>query len=92
MNLLLMTGLITALPGCAALYLASPNQRWLATAWPRLPARAAGFILLLVGYVALLQTLQAAAATFVFVHWVMLLFVLFPYLGALHAVTTKARP
>lgn len=83
MNTFTLIGLLAPLLGSTALYLASPNQRWLATPWPARPARAAGGLCLAVGLHALLQTLQAAAGVFVFVTWLMLLCVLFPYIGAL---------
>jgi len=84
-------GLLLAAAGCAGIYLASPHQRWLAASWPALPARVAGVLLLVAGLVALLQVLQAAAAAFVFVHWLMLLFVIFPYLGALRVSRRESR-
>lgn len=83
MNGHLALGLLLAAAGCACVYLASPHQRWRAAPWPARPARAAGGLLLVAGLAAFLQVLQTAAASFVFVHWLMLLFVLFPYLGAL---------
>lgn len=88
-------GLLLAAAGCAGIYLASPNQRWRAAPWPvgRVKAtRAAGALLLAAGLVAFLRTLQPAAAIFVFVHWLMLLFVLFPYLGALRAARRGRTP
>lgn len=76
-------GLVLAAAGCIGIYLASPNQRWRVAPWPAAPSRAAGAVLLVTGLAALLQALKGPAAAFVFVHWLMLLFVLFPYLGAL---------
>jgi hypothetical protein len=76
-------GLLLAAAGCASVYLASPNQRWRVAPWPAWPARAAGALLLAAGLIVLLQVLRPAAGSFVFVHWLMLLLVLFPYLGAL---------
>lgn len=85
-------GLALAAAGCASIYLASPHQRWRAAPWPAQPARWAGALLLPAGLIALLQGLQAAAASFVLLHWVMLLLVLFPYLGALMAARRGSRP
>lgn len=85
-------GLSLAAAGCASFYLASPHQRWRAASWPARPGRWAGALLLAAGLVALLQGLQAAAASFVLLHWVMLLLVLFPYLGALMAMRRGNRP
>ena len=73
MNGFLALGLFFAAAGGVSIYLASPNQRWRAAPW------------LVSGLFALLRVLQAPAAAFVFVHWLMLLFILFPYLGALLA-------
>lgn len=78
-------GLLLATAGCASVYLASPNQRWRDAPWPARPARAAGALLLAAGLVVMLQVLRPAAGSFVFVHWLMLQFVLFPYLGALRS-------
>jgi hypothetical protein len=89
MDISVMTGLLASLLGSAALYLASPHQRWLATPWPRGRARVAGSLLLAAGLAAMLHTLQPAAGVFVFLHWLMLLFVAFPYLGALRGTHRK---
>lgn len=83
-------GLLLAAAGCVSVYLASPHQRWRAAPWPARPARAAGALLLVAGLVAFLQVLQAPAASFVLVHWLMLLFVLFPYLGALRSARRQS--
>ncbi len=83
MNTFTLIGLLASALGCIALYLASPNQRWRATPWPARPARAAGGVFLAAGLCAVLQAMQAAAGVFVFVTWLMLLCVLFPYIGAL---------
>ena len=91
MNTFTLIGLLTSLLGSATIYLASPSQRWLAVPWPARAARPAGFLLLLAGLLALLQALQPAAGSFVFVHWLMLLFVLLPYLGALLDSRRKTR-
>lgn len=83
-------GLLLALAGSLALYLASPNQRWLARPLTGRPARVAACILLALGLLNLLQVLQTVPAVFVFVTWAMLLFVLWPYLGALRPAPDKA--
>jgi hypothetical protein len=89
MDTSVLTGLLLSLLGSATLYLASPHQRWLAAPWPRGPAWAVGSLLLAVGLAAMLHTLQPAAGVFVFLHWLMLLFVAFPYLGALRGTHRK---
>ncbi len=91
MNGYFVLGLLLAATGCVCVYLASPNQRWRAAPWPAGPARLAGALLLVGGLAALLQVFQAPAASFIFVHWLMLLFVLFPYLGALRSAR-RGRP
>ncbi|THF65105.1 hypothetical protein [Pseudothauera rhizosphaerae] len=91
MNASFTLGLLLAAAGCLCIYLASPNQCWRAAAWPARPARAAGALLLASGLAALLQTLQAPAASFVFACWLMLLLVFFPYLGAWRS-SRKAQP
>lgn len=83
MDKIVALGLLLTAAGGASVYLASPNQRWRTAPWPTRPARAAGALLLAAGLFVLLQVLRPAAGSFVFVHWLMLLFVLFPYLGAL---------
>lgn len=92
MNGIVALGLLLAAAGCASVYLASPNQRWRTAPWPARPARAAGALLLAAGLLVLLQVLRPAAGSFVFVHWLMLLFVLFPYLGALRSARRGGNP
>lgn len=82
MNTFVQIGFAAMLLGCTAIYLASPNQRWLATALPSLAARGIGVLSLLLGGLSLLQELQALTAVFVFATLVMLLFSLLPYLAA----------
>lgn len=84
-------GLLLAAAGCVGIYLASPNQRWRAAPWPGRPARMVGVLLLVGGLAAFLQTLRSPVAAFVFLHWLMLLFILFPYLGALLAARRGRR-
>lgn len=76
--------------GCASLYLASPNQRWLARLWPAAAARAAGLLSLAAGLAVLWQIMQGVAAAFTFATGLMLLFVVFPYLGALRGGREKS--
>lgn len=90
MNRVVALGLLLTACGCASIYLASPNQCWRVVSWSARPARTAGVLLLAAGLIMLLQVLQPAAGSFVFGHWLMLLFVLFPYLGALHSARRRA--
>lgn len=85
MNGYVVLGLLLTAAGCISIYLASPNQHWRVAPWPAGLSRTGGALLLVAGLASLLQSLQAPAACFVFAHWLMLLFVLFPYLGALLA-------
>lgn len=91
MNGIVVLGMLLAAAGCASFYLASPNQYWLGESWPVWPARIAGVLLLLAGLVALLNVFQPAAGSFIFLHWLMLLFVLFPYLGALRLALRRGQ-
>jgi uncharacterized membrane protein HdeD (DUF308 family) len=90
LNGIVALGLLLTAAGGASVYLASPNQRWRHNHWPARPARAAGALLLAAGLLVLLQVLRPAAGSFVFVHWLMLLFVLFPYLGALRGTCRES--
>jgi hypothetical protein len=83
----LLAGLLLALAGCVALYLASPHQRWRARALPGRAARCSALVLLVAALAALCQSLFAATAVFVLLTWVMLLLALFPYLGAYLALS-----
>lgn len=74
--------LILAALACLALYLASPNQRWLARAWSARPARVLAAMLWLTSLTLAVQAMQAVAAVFTLGVWSMLLLTLFPYLGA----------
>lgn len=84
MDLLAVTiALVLAFAGCASFYLASPHQRWRAAPLPAKPARAVALGLAVASLVAFLCAMRAAPAVFAFVSWVMLLLVVFPYVGAL---------
>jgi hypothetical protein len=83
MNALHILAFATATGGCAALYLASPNQRWRTAPWPAGPARAVGAGLLALSLLAFGQVMQATTAAFSFATWLMLVFTLLPYAGAL---------
>lgn len=83
MDAAFLAGLALVLGGCLAFYLAAPNQRWRARPLPARPARVAAALLLAGGLLALLRALQAVPAVFVLLTWMMLLWVLLPYLGAL---------
>ena len=86
MQALTLLALAAILVGCAAIYLASPNQRWLAAPWPARRARVLGVALLSFGWFGLAWHMQALTATFAFVTAVMLVLSVLPYIGALFGV------
>ncbi len=83
MNMFVLCGLLALLAGSVCIYLASTHQRWLNKALPTGPACISGGVLLLLGWLALGQSMQTVAASFVFVTALMLLWVVLPYVGAL---------
>ena len=87
MSELFVVGLALLPFGCAGIYLASPNQRWLDR--PRPAGRPAGCLLLAAGLAALWRDIQGVAAVFTFATGLMLLFVAFPYFGALRGPRGK---
>lgn len=90
MPLSTLLGLIATTLACLCIYAASPHQKLLRACWPARPARLAGAVLLLVGWLALAQDLQRLTATFVCITTLMLVFALLPYAGALrHAHSTR---
>lgn len=86
MPIFTLLGLAAIVLACLCIYAVSPNQRLWAAPWPRQPARAAGAVLLALGWLALAQDMRYLAATFVFATSLMLAFVLLPYAGALRHV------
>ncbi|MDD3483063.1 hypothetical protein [Azovibrio restrictus] len=83
MNAYTFTGLLLSLAGSTAIYLASPNQRWRQHPLPRRSARLLGILLLTLGCFSLTRVLQPLTTSFVFITWLMLVFTLLPYIGAL---------
>lgn len=79
----LSLGLLLALAGSLAFYLASPNQRWRRTPLPARPTCVAGASCLLAALLALAQAMQPVVAVYSLLTWLMLLWILLPYLGAL---------
>ncbi|MBV2160524.1 hypothetical protein [Achromobacter denitrificans] len=90
MNAYTLIGLAALLLGCAAFYLASPNQRWRAAPIASRPARAVGGLLLVLGWLALAQDMLPLTASFVFATFLMLVFSVLPYVGALLNVRRRA--
>lgn len=81
-------GLTCVTAGCLAFYLGSPHQLWPRIAVRRTRAWPLAALLLLGGLAGLLQVLQSLAAVFTFTAWMMLVFTLLPYVGALHTLCT----
>jgi len=69
--------------GCACLYLASPNQRWLSQPLPEKPALVAGYLLLAAGLAAWIAASHPLVGFFVALHVVMVCLFVFPYAAAL---------
>ncbi|GEM_PF-1675301 len=90
-NVAVAVALSLGLVGCACLYLASPHQRWRTSPLPARPACAAGSVALLGSVFAFARAMAVAPAVFAFVAWVMLLLVVFPYVGAAFVIARRRR-
>lgn len=75
--------------GCACLYLASPNQKWLTLALPARPVLLAGSLLLAAGLAAWIVALRPLAGFFVALHVAMVCLFALPYLAAVRSVGQK---
>ncbi len=75
--------LVLTIVGCVCLYLASPNQKWLAQALPGRPVLVAGSLLLAVGLAVWIAALRPLAGFFVALHVAMVCLFVFPYSAAL---------
>lgn len=82
----ILTALLIEFLAGLALHLSSPHQRMLVRPLRAKPARLVGAALLVIALAAFLSALHPAVAVYVHVTWLMLLFVLFPYAGALLAL------
>ncbi len=91
MKMSLLIGLALLLSGCAAIYLGSPNQRWLPAPWRARLARFLGGLLLALGWLALTRDMQWLTTAFVSLTALMLFFSLLPYLGAFLDMRRKGR-
>ncbi|MAX53888.1 MAG: hypothetical protein CMH22_18075 [Methylophaga sp.] len=74
--------LMLSFGGSVCVYLASRHQLWLNKVWPAPYLRYIGLILLGISLVLVITTMQLVAGVFMLLVWVMLLLVLFPYIGA----------
>jgi hypothetical protein len=75
--------------GCAFLYLASPNQKWLSLVPPRRPLLAVGSLLLIAGLIAWIAAFLPLSGLFVTLHVVMACLFAFPYAAALRGTLRK---
>ncbi|MFT3803663.1 MAG: hypothetical protein QM766_20925 [Burkholderiaceae bacterium] len=76
--------------GCACLYLASPNQKWLDNALPARPLLTAACLLLAAGLAAWIAALRPLSGVFVALHVAMVCLFAFPYVAALRGI--RRRP
>jgi hypothetical protein len=81
--------LTLTIAGCVCLYLASPNQKWLAQALPGRPVLVAGCLLLAAGLTAWIAALRPLAGFFVALHVAMVCLFVFPYSAALRSFRRK---
>jgi hypothetical protein len=75
--------------GCASLYLASPNQKWLSLVSRRWLLLAVGSLLLIAGLAAWIAALRPLAGFFVALHVAMVCLFVFPYSAALRGFGRK---
>jgi hypothetical protein len=75
--------------GCAFLYLASPNQKWLSLVPPRRPLLAVGSLLMIAGLAAWIASLRPLAGFFVTLHVAMVCLFVFPCSAALRSFRRK---
>lgn len=85
MKIFTLLGLGAAWLGCVCIYLACAHQRWLQAPWPERPARLAGAVLLVLGWLGLAQDMHRVTAAFVYLTLLMLVFTALPYVGALRS-------
>jgi len=81
--MLVVLALASTVLGCACLYLASPNQKWLSLVPPRRPLLAVGSLLLIAGLAAWIAALRPLAGFFVTLHVAMVCLFVFPCSAAL---------
>ncbi|MBM3563203.1 MAG: hypothetical protein FJX48_08645 [Alphaproteobacteria bacterium] len=80
---------IAIIAGAVSLYLGAPNQSWLSRPLPALRSCVAGAALLLLGVFLWRETVQLSTAIFATLVLTMLLFIVFPCLGALRIIVGK---
>lgn len=82
MSIYFSLALLLSFSGSISIYLASRHQLWLKQPLPSRPLHWLGITLISLSLLVLLNVMQAVAALFLLLVWVMLLLVVFPYLGA----------
>ncbi|TLG75091.1 hypothetical protein [Methylocystis sp. B8] len=85
-----IAALVAIVAGAACFYLGAPNQRWLPRRLPSWPSRVACAALLFLGVFIWSQAVQLSTAIFATLALTMLLFIIFPWLGALRTVIRNA--
>lgn len=78
--------LMLSFTGSVCVYLASRHQLWLNKVWTAPYLRNIGLILLGISLVLVITSMQLVAGVFMLLIWVMLLLVIFPYIGALKSL------
>ncbi|MCX4192556.1 hypothetical protein [Methylophaga sp. OBS1] len=89
MSVYFYLALLLSMGGSVLIYLGSRHQLWLSHQLPARPLQWMGFSLIGLSLILLLGEMQAVAAVFLVLIWVMLLLVLFPYLGAAKSLRNR---
>jgi hypothetical protein len=87
--MVIFLALTLTIAGCVCLYLASPNQTWLARTLPGRPVLMAGGLLLAIGLATWIAALRPLSGFFVTLHVAMVCLFAFPYIAALCGVGRK---
>jgi drug/metabolite transporter (DMT)-like permease len=87
--MVVVLALALTIAGCVCLYLASPNQKWLAQAPPGKALLVAGGVLLAAGLAAWIAALRPLPGFFVTLHVAMVCLFVFPYSAALRSFGRK---
>jgi hypothetical protein len=84
--MIIFLALTLTIAGCVCLYLASPNQKWLAQALPGRPILVAGGLLLLAGLATFIAAWRPLCGVFMTLHVTMVCLLVFPYVAALRGI------
>ncbi|WP_459908746.1 hypothetical protein [Caballeronia sp. HLA56] len=77
--------------GTLLLYLCAKNQTWLQKPLPAIPTRIGGAASMLAALVLWTNSMQPIAGVFLFVTAAIVMFVVYPYLGALRSILKQPR-